>query len=220
MGILLGTLVSILFSILPLVAVRFVPPLTVLRSDIQEKNVFSKTKWIAIILIGLFPMGFAAIQTKSLLTGLFFFMGLLAALLCLTGVAYLLLFLIKRFFPHGAGFIWRHALSNLFRPNNQTRVLLVTIGLGAFIISTLNVVEKSMLSQVEFKGQENQSNTILFDIQPSQKEGVVKVMEENKLKINQVVPIITCRLNEVRGRDIATIQKDTTDRVRNWALTR
>jgi putative ABC transport system permease protein len=35
-----------------------------------------------------------------------------------------------------------------------------------------------------------------------------------------VVPIITCRLNEVRGRDIATIQKDTTDRVRNWALTR
>ncbi len=220
MGVLLGTLVSILFSILPLVAVRFVPPLTVLRSDVQEKNVFSKTKWAAIILIGLFPMGFAALQTKSLLTGLFFFLGLLAALLCLTGVAYLLLFSIRKFFPHGAGFIWRHALSNLFRPNNQTRVLLVTIGLGAFIISTLNVVEKSMLSQVEFRGQENQSNTIMFDIQPAQKEGVVKLMEENNLKVNQVVPIITCRLSEVRGRDIATIQKDTTDRVRNWALTR
>ncbi len=220
MGILLGTVVSVLFSMLPLVAVRFVPPLTVLRSDIEQTNVFSKTKWAAIILIGLFPMGFAALQTKSLLTGLLFFLGLLAALVCLTAVAYLLLFLVKRFFPHGAGFIWRHSLSNLFRPNNQTRVLMVTIGLGAFIISTLNVVEKSMLSQVEFKGQENQSNTILFDIQPTQKDGVIKLMEENNLKVNQVVPIITCRLSEVRGRDIATIQNDTTDKARNWALTR
>ena len=38
--------------------------------------------------------------------------------------------------------------------------MLVTIGLGAFIISTLNIVEESMLGQVEFTGQENQSNTI------------------------------------------------------------
>lgn len=220
MGILLGTVVSIVFSVLPLVAVRFVPPLTVLRSDVQQKTIFSKTRWAAIILIGLFPMGFAALQTKSLLTGLFFFLGLLAALACLTGVAYLLLFLIKRFFPHKAGFIWRHSLSNLFRPNNQTRVLMVTIGLGAFIISTLNVVEKSMLSQVEFQGQENQSNTILFDIQPTQKDGVVKLMEENALKVNQIVPIITCRLSQVKNRSVDEIQKDTTDRVRNWALTR
>jgi len=108
----------------------------------------------------------------------------------------------------------------LFRPNNQTRVLMITIGLGAFIISTLNVVEKSMLSQVEFTGQENQSNTILFDIQPSQKDGVVRLMEENKLPVNQVVPIITCRLSDIKGRTIQDLQADTTDNIPNWALTR
>jgi putative ABC transport system permease protein len=220
LGLLIGTVVSVLFSILPLVGVRFVPPLTVLRTDSAPTRVVSKTKIIAIVLIALFPMGFAALQTKSLLTGLMFFLGLIAALGCLTVVAILLLMVVRKFFPHKAGFIWRHSLSSLFRPNNQTRVLMVTIGLGAFIISTLNIVEQSMLSQVEFTGRENQSNTILFDIQPSQKDGVVELMKENKLKVNQVVPIITCRLSGLRGRSIDSLQRDTSDRVPNWALTR
>ncbi len=220
MGLLLGTVVSVLFSVLPLVGVRFVPPLTVLRTDFKEQRVFSKTRLTAMVLIGLFPIAFAAIQTRSVVTGLMFFLGLLAALGCLTVVALLLLMVVRRFFPHSAGFIWRHSLSSLFRPNNQTRVLMVTIGLGAFIISTLNIVEQSMLSQVEFTGQENQSNTILFDIQPGQKDGVVKLMQDNNLKVNQVVPIITCRLSDVKGKSIDAIQKDTSDRIPNWALTR
>lgn len=220
MGLGLGAVVSVLFSILPLVSVRFVPPLTVLRTDFQSGRIFSKTKITALVLIGVFPVAFAALQTRSWLTGLMFFAGLVAALICLTGVAMLLLMLVKRFFPYRAGFIWRHSLSSLFRPNNQTRVLMVTIGLGAFIISTLNIVERSMLSQVEFTGQENQSNTILFDIQPSQRDGVVKLMKDNKLEVNQVVPIITCRLSELKGRSIESLQKDTADKIPNWALTR
>lgn len=220
MGLGLGAVVSVLFSILPLVSVRFVPPLTVLRTDFQSGRIFSKTKIIALVLIGIFPVAFAALQTRSWMTGLMFFAGLVAALICLTGVAMVLLMLVKKFFPHRAGFIWRHSLSSLFRPNNQTRVLMVTIGLGAFIISTLNIVERSMLGQVEFTGQENQSNTILFDIQPSQRDGVVKLMKDNKLEVNQVVPIITCRLSELKGRSIESLQKDTTDKIPNWALTR
>jgi putative ABC transport system permease protein len=221
-GLLLGTVVSVLFSILPLVSVRFVPPLTVLRasSEASSKSRFSKTQIIVVVLIALFPIAFAAIQTKSIMTGLFFFLGLIAALGCLTLVASFLLYLVRKFFPSQAGFVLRHSLSSLFRPNNQTRVLLVTIGLGAFIISTLNIVEQSMLSQVEFTGQENQSNTILFDIQPGQREGVVKLMEDNKLKVNQVVPIITCRLSEVKGKAVGTMLNDTTDDIPNWSLSR
>ena len=219
-GLLLGTVVSILFSVLPLVSVRFVPPLTVLRASSEPAGKFSKTKIVVLVLIGLFPMAFAAIQTKSIMTGLMFFLGLIAALGCLALVATLLLYLVRKFFPSQASFVLRHSLSSLFRPNNQTRVLLVTIGLGAFIISTLNIVEQSMLGQVEFTGQENQSNTILFDIQPGQKDGVVKLMQDNKLKVNQVVPIITCRLSEVKGKRVETLQNDTTDDIPGWALSR
>lgn len=220
LGLTVGAVVSVLFSILPLVSVRFVPPLSVLRADFEPGQIFSKTKLTAIILIILFPIAFAWLQTNDLLTGVLFFAGLLVALVCLVLVSLGLLKAVKKFFPSRARFIWRHALSNLFRPNNQTRVLMVTIGLGAFIISTLNIVEKSMLGQVEFTGQENQSNTILFDIQPSQKEDVVRLIKENNLPLNQVVPVVTMRLSELKGRSVEEIQADTTDKVRNWALTR
>ncbi len=219
-GILVGTVVSVLFSMLPLMAMRFVPPLTVLRADFQPARIFSKARWTVLVLIILFPMVFAAWQTSHVLTGLLFFAGLALALGCLTLVAIGLLFLVRRYFPARASFIWRHALANLFRPNNQTRMLMVAIGLGAFIITTLNIVEKSLLNQVEFTGQANQSNTILFDIQPFQKDGVVALMQENNLQVNQVVPIVTCRLKELRGKTVEEVQKDTTDRVPNWALTR
>lgn len=219
-GIVLGSVVSVLFSMLPLISVRFVPPLAVLRADFESGKIFSKSRLVTIILIALFPMAFAAYQTRSLQTGGMFFLGLAGALGLLTLVAAGLLYLVRNYFPANASFVWRHALSNLFRPNNQTRTLMVAIGLGTFIISTLNIVEKSLLGQVEFTGQENQSNTILFDIQPSQKEGVVKLMQDNKLDVKQVVPIITCRLSEVKGKSIEAIQLDTTDNIRNWAITR
>jgi putative ABC transport system permease protein len=220
MGLLIGAVISVLFSILPLVAVRFVPPLTVLRTDFQGERTVSKTKIVTIILISIFPIAFAALQTGSILTGLYFFIGLVVALAFLSGVAYLLLKLVRKFFPYRAGFLWRHALSNLFRPNNQTRVLMVTIGLGACIISTLNIVEQSILSQVEFTGQENQSNTILFDIQPDQREGVIRLLNDNNLVSNQVVPIITCRIDQLKGKTVETLQKDTLDKIPNWALMR
>jgi putative ABC transport system permease protein len=219
-GLLLGAIISVLFTILPLVSVRFVPPLTVLRADSATKIPFSKTKALAIALIVIFPVVAAAYQTKSLLTGAFFALGLAAALGCLSLVAMTLLFLVKRYFPKRAGFIFRHALSNLFRPNNQTQTLLVSIGLGAFIISTLNIIESSLLHQVEFTGNSNESNTILFDIQPSQKAGVVKLLAEYKLPAQQIVPMITCRLSELKGKTVEVLQKDTTDKIPNWALTR
>jgi putative ABC transport system permease protein len=218
-GVLIGAIVSVLFTILPLVAVRFVPPLSVLRADFNPGRIFSKTKLTVIILIVLFPLLAATYQTKSLMTGGLFTLGIGAALGLLTLVAMGLLYLVRKFFPANASFIFRHALSNLFRPNNQTRVLMVAIGLGAFIISVLNVIESSLLNQVEFKGNSNQSNTILFDIQSSQKEGVVKLINDNKLPLNQLVPIVTCRLQELKGRTIEDIQKDTVD-IPEWALTR
>jgi putative ABC transport system permease protein len=73
----------------------------------------------------------------------------------------------------------------------------------------LNIIQHSLLNQVEFRGNENQSNTILFDIQSNQKEGVVNLIKENKLPLNQLVPIVTCRLNKLKGKTIEQIRKDT-----------
>lgn len=219
-GLILGLVISMLFSVLPLVSVRFVPPLAVLRTSFEPLKRVSKVRILVIGLIILFPLTFAAYQTDSILTGVFFFAALMIAFLALAGVAWSLMKLVKKYFPTNWSFIWRQSLANLFRPNNQTVVLVVVIGLGAFLIATLNIVQNSLLNQVEFVGKENQSNTILFDIQPSQKEGVVKLTKENDLPIQQLVPIITCRISEINGLTVPEIQRDTTDSIPNWSITR
>lgn len=219
-GLALGAVVSVLFTILPLVAVRFVPPLAVLRSESLPTRRFSRMRFTAIVMIVLFPVLAATAQAGSWKVGVGFAAGMALALACLAGVAWVLLRLVRRYFPKSGSFAFRHALSNLFRPNNQTQVLMVTIGLGGFIIATLNIIQHSLLGQVEFTGTQNESNTILFDIQPSQRDDVIALIKEHQLPVNQVVPIITCRLRELKGRTVEALQQDTSAHIPNWALMR
>src|SRR5690606_39561720 len=45
-------------------------------------------------------------------------------------------------------------------------------------------------------------------------------MQDNGLKVNQVTPIVTCRITELNGRPAEELQRDTTDKVSNWAIRR
>jgi putative ABC transport system permease protein len=219
-GILTGMVLSALFSAWPLMAVRFVPPLRVLRPDYDPARRVSKAQMVIIVAAVMFPFLLVWAQTRSLLTALGFSVGLGLGIALLSGWAVVLLSMVRRFFPQHAPFVWRHALASLFRPRNQTQMLTVTIGLGAFLLCTLNIVEESLLQQVEFTGNTNQSNTILFDIQPHQKKDLVRLFQENQLPLHQMVPIVTCRLAELKGRKIHDYQQDTTVRIPNWALMR
>ncbi|MCZ8354361.1 MAG: FtsX-like permease family protein [Cyclobacteriaceae bacterium] len=220
LGIVLGFVVSVLFSLLPLVNIRFVPPLAVLRTNQDFINRFSKLRLTAWMLIVLFPLLFTWWQTKNIWIAFAFISALLVVFLLLSGLAWILLKLLKKFFPSRASFAFRLGVSSLFRPNNQTQLLLVSIGMGAFLIATLNVVEESMLAQVEFAGNENQANTILFDIQPEQKEGVIQLMKDHQLPVLQVVPIVTCRIQSLKNIDAEKLLADTTDSIPSWAINR
>lgn len=219
-GLLTGTIVSVLFAALPLISVRFVPPLAVLRSDVSANGSFSKSRLLLWSLALAFPLLMAVKQTGSWWKGLGFAAGLVIALMVLWITAEGLLWLVRKFFPARASFVFRYALSGLYRPGNQTRLLMVTIGLGTFILSTLNVVQGSLLGQVEFTGESNRSNTILFDIQSTQRDGVGELIAANNMPVNQLVPIVTCRLSAVKNRTVDELRRDTTVRIPEWALTR
>ena len=102
-GLLLGLIISILFSILPLTSVRNIPPLVVLRTGFEGLKKFSKVRILVIMLTLLFPLSFAIYQTQSLINGLVFFAALVVSFLCLTLVAKLLIFFVKKFFPYESG---------------------------------------------------------------------------------------------------------------------
>ena len=69
-------------------------------------------------------------------------------------------------------------------------------------------------------GGNERPNTVLFDIQPYQKDELVKFTKEHDLPIQQLVPIVTTRLSSVGGKSVDEIKKDTSIHIPNWALRR
>jgi putative ABC transport system permease protein len=219
-GLGLGLIISTLFSVLPLVNIRFIAPLSILRETVENTGRKSKFRYFIFILIFLFPWIFSVNQTESLANGSMFFGALVLVFGLLWLVAKGLIWMVKRFFPSKSSFVWRQSLSNLFRPNNQTIILVIVIGLGAFLLSTLALIQNSLLGQVEFAGKGERSNTVLFDIQPYQKDQVLQLAKDFDLPIQQFVPIVTTRISAVRDSTVAQYQEDTTSNVRGWALRR
>ncbi|OJV15506.1 MAG: ABC transporter permease [Dyadobacter sp. 50-39] len=210
-GLAIGVLISILFALPPLVSIRKVSPLNVLRSASDashpERDAVS---WALYGLIVLFIFGFSFLQMQTWVQALVFTASILASFLVLFGIASLLMWLVRRFFPVSWSYLWRQGLANLYRPNNQTTILIVSVGLGTSLICTLFFIQTILLNRVKLSSSGNQPNMVLFDIQSHQKDGVLAIAKAQNVPINQSVPIVNMRLEEINGKTAADFEGDTT----------
>ena len=58
----------------------------------------------------------------------------------------------------------------------------------------------------------NQSNTILFDIQPQQKDSVIALAKQSGLPVDGTVPIVNMRLEKVNNITVETLEKRQHDK--------
>ncbi|KAA6439438.1 FtsX-like permease family protein [Dyadobacter flavalbus] len=210
-GLAIGVLISILFALPPLVSIRKVSPLNVLRSSTDAANPGKDPlAWVLYGLIILFIFGFSFLQMRTWIEALIFTGGILGAFLVLYATASLLTWLVRRFFPASWSYLWRQGLANLYRPNNQTAILIVSIGLGTALVCTLFFTQDILLKRVQLSTSGNQPNIVLFDIQNNQKEAVLAIAKAQHVPVNQSVSIVNMRLEEVNGRTAADFEGDTT----------
>ncbi len=218
LGLSLGLAMSVLFALYPLMKTLYVSPLQALRI-VQETKTRSKR---ATVLVGLgiilFVFGFSYWLLNDLLRSLFFVVGLLVVFLILTTVARIFMAMLKRFFPYSWGFVPRQSLKNLFRPQNQTLVLVLSIGIGTFLISTLYFTKDMLLEKAAIEDSANSANMILMDIQSQQMEAVSGTIEASGLPIIDKIPIVTMRVETLNGRHVEDIRKDTASQVGRWIL--
>jgi len=209
-GILLGLIISILFALLPLVSVRNISPLNTLRLSFQETSLFKDpVKWLVYFIIVSFVFGFTYLQMGSLKKTVFFTSGVLAGFLVLAALAYAMMWLARRYFPSSWSYLWRQGFANLFRPNNQTLILVVSIGLGTTFICTLFFVQDILINRVTLSSSKNQPNMVLFDIQSDQKMAVSNLTKSMNLPVLQEVPIVNMRMTEIKGRTASDYKKDS-----------
>jgi putative ABC transport system permease protein len=69
----------------------------------------------------------------------------------------------------------RHAVLRLTRPGNQTRAVLLSVGLGAFFIVGVRSLQANLLDQFSVTLGGDGADMFLIDVQPAQAEGVARV---------------------------------------------
>ncbi|QCX02362.1 FtsX-like permease family protein [Aggregatimonas sangjinii] len=218
MGLLLGVGMSVLFALSPLLSTWYVSPLQVLR--IQEKTPIQSKRASIVVMIGIviFMFCFSFWLLGNVRYALGFVLGIVVTFGILAGVALLFMRAVKKFFPTSWGFLARQSLMNLFRPNNQTMVLLLAIGVGSFLISTLYFTKDILLEKATLEGSERSPNIIMLDVQTDQKEAVVQDILTKGLPLIDNIPIITMRMHSIKGRLVNDIRADTLSRINQWIL--
>jgi putative ABC transport system permease protein len=218
MGLGIGLGVTLLFALLPLLRVRNISPLLALRSNVEsgESAWRDPLRWVVAACLAAGVTGFAIAQAPEVEFGLGYAGGVAAVFGLLALVAKGIVWAARRYFPTTWSYPWRQGLANLYRPHNQTTVLMLALGLGTFLIMTLFLVQRTVLEQIQITGGENRPNIVFFDVQSDQLDGVTQIVEGEGLPILRQVPIVTMRLRSVKGRTIDAIREDSTTRA-TWA---
>jgi putative ABC transport system permease protein len=162
------------------------------------------------------------LQAGRLGAGLAFAAGILAALLVLWLAAFLLVRSLRRFFPSSLPYLYRQGLANLYRPANQTLMVVLALGFGCFLLSTLLLVQHNLLRDLRVDRGAERPNLVFFDVQPDQREDVEGRVRAAGPLTSSPAPIVPMRVQSVKGRAVAELLAidDASQRPERWALRR
>src|SRR5689334_20060878 len=128
----IGVLVSLLFAMVPLLEVRQVKPSLLLRQEVSG----TRRDWFQIgatFVVAAALVALASWQAASIRVGVTVCLGFIGLTLVLHGLGWVLTRL-TRPLARSTWFPLRQAVLHLARPGNQTRVILLAVGLGTFFI--------------------------------------------------------------------------------------
>jgi len=202
-GFAIGLLVSVLFSIVPLLDVRHVKPSLLLRQDVPPSDGIDWVKWIVTGGVAAVLVAVASWQADSVRIGLMLSGGFvaIAIVLHLAGLA-----LVRAVQPlrYARSFALRQAVLHIARPGNQTRVILLAVGLGAFFILGVRTLQANLLRDFAVQAGPDAPDMFLIDIQPDQHDPLAAFLDaaNGSLPPPKIIPTLRARVVAVQGREM------------------
>lgn len=221
-GMGVGVWVAVVFALLPLLALRDVPPLRAFRvAEEGERGRWSSARLGTGLLLAASVVALSIAEAPSAAEGLAFALGLGAAVLALWATARAAMWVARRSVPAGAPYVVRQGVSNLFRPGNQTVAVTVALGLGAFIVGTVLQVQHNVARELDFDQAVGQPDVLLFDVQPDQRSGVVDLLPAASRDGALPTPLVSARLSAIDGVPVGELDmQEGPDAPEQWALHR
>ena len=222
-GTAVGMLVSLLFSLVPLLEVRRVKPLLLLRGGSASglsgpsrypgwwtmggiRARLAAADWTQVtasLIVAGALVAIAGWQAASLRVGLIVCGGF-------AGVAFILNLagsgIVRAVRPvaHARWFPLRHAVLSLGRPGNQTRVILLAVGIGSFFVIGVRSLQANLLQQFSLELGTSGADMFLIEILPKQVNDVRAFLDARKAPDAgppRLIPVMRARVVGVQGRE-------------------
>lgn len=197
-GLLTGWLTLLVFALPPLLHLRDVPTLRVLRRDLGGLPAPTLSAYAA---------GFGAMallllwQAGEVRLAAYMLGGVLATVLVLTGLAWVLVRSLRTL-RSGAGVAWRFGLANVVRRARSSVVQVLSFGIGLMALLLLGVVKGDLLSAWEGRLPEQAPNRFIINIQPDQVIPLQDTLKQKGLPVPEIFPMVRARLVAINGKEM------------------
>jgi putative ABC transport system permease protein len=225
-GLAVGGWIALIFALRPLLALRNVSPLQTLRRDTDAEVL--RMRWtdapriVVNVAMVLSVVLIALTRARTPQQAIWMSGATGFAILALAASAALLSWAARKGLRTRWPYVVRQGVANLYRPGNQTRAVTLALGFGAFLISTLYLVQNNLLRRFTTAASESRGNVIFFDVQQDQEAGLDSIVRNNGHEVVTVAPVITMRIASINGKkvsDMLPVSRAQRGRA-SWALRR
>ena len=225
-GMLVGVWVALVFALRPLVALRNVSPLQTLRRESDAAALrgarFDPIRVLVALAVVLSVAALGVARADTMQQGLAFAAGIGAAVGFLYLAAAALSASARRVVRPGWPFELRQGVAALYRPGNQTRSVVLALGFGVFLMSTIYQVQQNLLRTVGVKLDASRANVLFFDVQGDQGAPLDSLIRAKRSTVVQRTPMVPMKLASINGVPAARLLTDTSNGGRRpgWVVRR
>jgi len=198
-GIATGLALLLGFALPPLLQLKEVPALRVLRREVGPPRQSA---------LAVYMLGFAAVfalllwQAGELKLGAYVFGGFAAAFGLYAAIGYGALQVVGRLGRAGS-VSWRYGLANLLRRPRANTVQIVALAVGLAAILLLTFIRADLLESWRKRLPPDAPDRFVVNIQPDQLKPLAEFFERNGVKSPEAFPMVRARLVAVNGRQVS-----------------
>ena len=217
-GIAIACLITLLFTLPPLLGIRTIRPAQIFRRDMEVEVAARRRRWLsrearpALLAGGAILVGTGAVAATltdggvrlALRTGMYFTLALTVGIAALALSAWLLLGGVRWFQRHVPSALpgpVRHGIANLSRPGNQAQAAVVALGVGVMFTLTVFLIQSALVRQIRGSAPPGMPNVFLMDIPGGQRKAVTDLVSRQPGVENapDVTGAVAARVAAVNG---------------------
>lgn len=223
LGLAIGVWVAVVFALRPLLVLRKVSPLQAIRRDdaalaaSRRRDGWTHITNLALV-VSILLLAIDRAETTE--QGLMFAAGVFASIGLLWGSAAGTSSLARRIVRPRWPYVVRQGVANLYRPASQTRSVVLALGFGSFLVTTIVLVQDNLLHSFEVSAAASRGNLVFFDVQDDQRSGLDSLIRAAGQTVISETPIVNMRIAGINGMEPNAFAASKGLPERNWALRR